>query len=62
MIIAERPHYVGAAQSSLRLWRRIRKCPPQLSATGNVLAHRFYEQMDFIPRPVTGMRYLQALA
>jgi GNAT superfamily N-acetyltransferase len=31
------------------------------AATGNVLAHRFYEQMDFIPRPVTGMRYLQAL-
>jgi GNAT superfamily N-acetyltransferase len=32
------------------------------AATGNVLAHRFYEQMDFKPRPVTGMRYLQALA
>lgn len=31
------------------------------AATGNVLAHKFYEQMDFIPRPVTGMRYLQAL-
>ena len=31
------------------------------AATGNVLAHRFYEQQDFIPRPVTGMRYLQAL-
>jgi len=32
------------------------------AATGNVQAHRFYEQMDFVPRPVTGMRYLQALA
>ncbi|WP_176083839.1 GNAT family N-acetyltransferase [Martelella sp. HB161492] len=31
------------------------------AATGNVKAHRFYEQMAFIPRPVTGMRYLQAL-
>ena len=32
------------------------------AATGNVLAHRFYEQLDFTPRPVTGMRYMQALA
>lgn len=32
------------------------------AATGNVAAHRFYEQMDFKPRPVTGMRYTQALA
>jgi GNAT superfamily N-acetyltransferase len=32
------------------------------AATGNVLAHRFYEQLDFTPRPVTGMRYLQALS
>jgi GNAT superfamily N-acetyltransferase len=32
------------------------------AATGNVLAHRFYENMDFTARPVTGMRYLQALA
>ena len=32
------------------------------AATGNIKAHRFYEHMDFIPRPVTGMRYLQALA
>lgn len=32
------------------------------AATGNFAAHRFYEQMDFIPRPVTGMRYLQALS
>ena len=32
------------------------------AATGNVMAHRFYEQMDFKARPVTGMRYLQALA
>jgi GNAT superfamily N-acetyltransferase len=31
------------------------------AATGNLLAHRFYEQMDFTPRPVTGMRYLQAI-
>ncbi|MBO9097755.1 MULTISPECIES: GNAT family N-acetyltransferase [Rhizobium] len=31
------------------------------AATGNVAAHRFYEQLDFTPRPVTGMRYLQAL-
>ena len=32
------------------------------AATGNVAAHRFYENMDFKPRPVTGMRYTQALA
>jgi GNAT superfamily N-acetyltransferase len=32
------------------------------AATGNSAAHRFYEQMDFKPRPVTGMRYMQALA
>lgn len=32
------------------------------AATGNVAAHRFYEQLDFLPRPVTGMRYTQALA
>jgi GNAT superfamily N-acetyltransferase len=32
------------------------------AATGNSAAHRFYEQMDFKPRPVTGMRYTQALA
>ena len=32
------------------------------AATGNFAAHRFYEQMDFVPRPVTGMRYMQALA
>ncbi|MGL4198649.1 MAG: GNAT family N-acetyltransferase [Allorhizobium sp.] len=32
------------------------------AATGNFAAHRFYENMDFIPRPVTGMRYLQALS
>ncbi|MDO1581469.1 GNAT family N-acetyltransferase [Rhizobium oryzicola] len=32
------------------------------AATGNFAAHRFYEQMDFIPRPVTGMRFLQPLA
>ncbi|QND49899.1 GNAT family N-acetyltransferase [Rhizobium lusitanum] len=32
------------------------------AATGNSQAHRFYENMDFKPRPVTGMRYLQALA
>jgi len=31
------------------------------AATGNVQAHRFYENMDFKPRPVTGMRFLQAL-
>ncbi len=31
------------------------------AATGNSAAHRFYEQMDFKPRPVTGMRYTQAL-
>ncbi len=31
------------------------------AATGNVAAHRFYENMDFVPRPVTGMRYLHAL-
>lgn len=31
------------------------------AATGNFAAHRFYEQMDFKPRPVTGMRYMQAL-
>ncbi|MCX8998507.1 GNAT family N-acetyltransferase [Rhizobiaceae bacterium BDR2-2] len=32
------------------------------AATGNFAAHRFYEHMDFKPRPVTGMRFLQALA
>lgn len=32
------------------------------AATGNFAAHRFYEQMDFLPRPVTGMRYMQAIA
>jgi GNAT superfamily N-acetyltransferase len=32
------------------------------AATGNVQAHRFYEQQDFTPGPVTGMRYVQALA
>ncbi|MCK8780481.1 GNAT family N-acetyltransferase [Rhizobium sp. NTR19] len=32
------------------------------AATGNFAAHRFYEQMDFKPRPVTGMRYMQAIA
>ncbi|HEX5933101.1 MAG TPA: GNAT family N-acetyltransferase [Pseudorhizobium sp.] len=32
------------------------------AATGNFAAHRFYEQMDFRPRPVTGMRYMQAIA
>jgi GNAT superfamily N-acetyltransferase len=32
------------------------------AATGNFAAHRFYEQMDFTPRPVTGMRFLQAIA
>lgn len=32
------------------------------AATGNFAAHRFYEHMDFIARPVTGMRYMQALA
>lgn len=32
------------------------------ATTGNVAAHRFYEHMDFAPRPVTGMRYIQALA
>lgn len=31
------------------------------AATGNFAAHRFYENMDFISRPVTGMRFLQAL-
>ena len=32
------------------------------AATGNFAAHRFYQHMDFIPRPVTGMRYMQALS
>ncbi|TCL96559.1 ribosomal protein S18 acetylase RimI-like enzyme [Rhizobium sp. PP-WC-2G-219] len=31
------------------------------AATGNVKAHRFYEQQDFTAGPVTGMRYVQAL-
>ncbi|MBO3759322.1 GNAT family N-acetyltransferase [Ciceribacter sp. L1K23] len=31
------------------------------AATGNFAAHRFYEHMDFVPRPVTGMRYMQAI-
>jgi GNAT superfamily N-acetyltransferase len=32
------------------------------AATGNFSAHKFYEHMDFKPRPVTGMRFTQALA
>ncbi len=32
------------------------------AATGNFKAHRFYEGLQFTPGPVTGMRYLQALA
>ena len=32
------------------------------AATGNFAAHRFYEHMEFKARPVTGMRYMQALA
>jgi GNAT superfamily N-acetyltransferase len=32
------------------------------AATGNIQAHRFYQHMEFTPRPVTGMRYTQALA
>ncbi|MGO7815539.1 GNAT family N-acetyltransferase, partial [Rhizobium ruizarguesonis] len=32
------------------------------AATGNVLAHRFYEQLDFTARPVTGMLYMQSIA
>lgn len=32
------------------------------AATGNINAHRFYQQMEFSARPVTGMRYLQTLA
>lgn len=32
------------------------------AATGNFAAHKFYEQMDFKPRPVTGMRFTQALS
>ncbi|MHB0952893.1 MAG: GNAT family N-acetyltransferase [Allorhizobium sp.] len=32
------------------------------AATGNFAAHRFYENLDFIPRPVTGMRFMQALS
>ena len=31
------------------------------AATGNFQAHRFYESERFVPRPVTGMRYLQRL-
>jgi GNAT superfamily N-acetyltransferase len=31
------------------------------AATGNFQAHRFYESENFVPGPVTGMRYLQAL-
>ncbi|MFP5075778.1 N-acetyltransferase family protein [Rhizobium sp. YIM 134829] len=31
------------------------------AATGNVRAHRFYESERFVPRPVTGMRYLARL-
>lgn len=31
------------------------------ATTGNSAAHRFYEYMEFKPRPVTGMRYTQAL-
>lgn len=32
------------------------------AATGNFQAHRFYESERFVPRPVTGMRYLQKLS
>lgn len=32
------------------------------AATGNLRAHRFYESEHFVPRPVTGMRYLARLA
>ncbi|MDR6756014.1 GNAT superfamily N-acetyltransferase [Mycoplana sp. BE70] len=32
------------------------------AATGNFQAHRFYEEMNFRAGPVTGMRYIQALA
>lgn len=32
------------------------------AATGNLGAHRFYQQMEFTARPVTGMRYMQVLA
>ncbi|MCF3638579.1 GNAT family N-acetyltransferase [Rhizobium sp. TRM95111] len=32
------------------------------AATGNFAAHRFYERMSFKAGPVTGMRYVQALA
>ncbi|MBD9371456.1 GNAT family N-acetyltransferase [Rhizobium sp. ARZ01] len=32
------------------------------AATGNFQAHRFYEEMNFKAGPVTGMRYIQALA
>ncbi|PRX11814.1 UNVERIFIED_ORG: putative N-acetyltransferase YhbS [Martelella mediterranea] len=32
------------------------------AATGNTRAHQFYQQMEFVARPVTGMRYLQTLA
>lgn len=32
------------------------------AATGNFGAHRFYEEMNFTAGPITGMRYIQALA
>lgn len=32
------------------------------ATTGNFKAHRFYETLAFTPRPVTGMRFQQALA
>ncbi|MNT96469.1 Acetyltransferase (GNAT) family protein [compost metagenome] len=31
------------------------------AATGNFKAHHFYESERFVPRPVTGMRYMQKL-
>jgi GNAT superfamily N-acetyltransferase len=31
------------------------------AATGNIKAHRFYEQLEFTPRPVTGMRFTKVL-
>ncbi|KRD64160.1 GNAT family N-acetyltransferase [Ensifer sp. ENS10] len=31
------------------------------AATGNFQAHHFYESERFVPRPVTGMRYMQKL-
>ncbi|OQP87264.1 GNAT family N-acetyltransferase [Rhizobium rhizosphaerae] len=52
-------HLVEAAREQAR--RRGCSFLSVSATTGNVQAHRFYESEDFLPRPVTGMRYIQPL-